>query len=651
MTDPFDQEMRKKLAIETSNVTLPEERKNAIRKAAARETGGCKGKFPLWKPAYHLPFASVALIWALIVIAGMHLFQTEPVVGPGPEGPRPVLPVVGSQENLLQLVSRVQMMPMRRNQSFPAAEFAEDGMVKSAAKAHSETNVQVRGVDEADIIKTDGTYLYQLREKDIIISRIHPAGRMAVVNRIPLEGMYPTEMYLDGSRLVVIGQVIDSAVLQGRMIRHSGSVVLHVYDLTDLQKVRQSRTAELEGNYLSSRKIGPHIYVVTNKWVYAEMLKEEPTVYYRDSLQGAGAVEVGLDRVRYFPDTSLNNYLTLAVLNLSENEPLTVETYLGSGQNLYMSHNALYLAVEGWGQTVNGDTEYSQHTDVHKFAVKGTKVEYAGKGQVPGMVLNQFSMDEYNGYFRIATTLHGEESLNNLYVLDEGMEIAGRLEGLAPRERIYSARFMGDKAYLVTFEMIDPLFVIDLKNPKEPTLLGELKIPGFSTYLHPLDDKTLFGIGRDTEVVTNHGRPAVREKGIKLAIFDVSDFHNPKELYVEIIGDTGTFSEALYNHKALMVMDDIFGFPVSVEKTGSSHAQAFQGGMVYRVSKAGGITKLGEATHIEGTPEYIYSWEAAGDFVKRLLYVDGVIYTISDNAILANTLNAGFTAAGRLSLR
>jgi len=193
-------------------------------------------------------------------------------------------------------------------------------------------------------------------------------------------------------------------------------------------------------------------------------------------------------------------------------------------------------------------------TVIHKLGIADAKVGYEERGEVPGRLLNQFSLDEHDGNLRVATTLEfwtrdSSYQANNVYVLDEELEIIGKLEDLAEDERIYSTRFIGDRLYMVTFKRIDPLFVIDLSDPEKPSVLGELKIPGFSDYLHPYDEDHIIGIGKETG---DNEWGGVSIKGVKVALFDVSDVAEPKQLDQYIIGEAGTDSEALRDHKAFL---------------------------------------------------------------------------------------------------
>jgi len=280
-------------------------------------------------------------------------------------------------------------------------------------------------------------------------------------------------------------------------------------------------------------------------------------------------------------------------------------------------------------------------------------------------LLNQFSMDENREYLRIATTTGStwgtgqNMSQNNVYVLDESMSIVGRIENIAPGERIYSARFMGDRAYLVTFKNTDPLFVLDLKKPTEPKILGALKIPGYSDYLHPYDENHLIGFGKDTIEIENKNAQGevvstqAYYQGMKLALFDVSDVHNPQELYKEIIGDRGTESELLRNHKALLFdkEKELLAFPVTVMKIPAEQKEkdanaimygqfAYQGAYIYQLNLKDGFTLRGRITHLseEDLLKAGYRSYNRENEVKRILYIGDTLYTLSDGMVKAHGL-------------
>ncbi len=294
--------------------------------------------------------------------------------------------------------------------------------------------------------------------------------------------------------------------------------------------------------------------------------------------------------------------------------------------------------------------------------------ECTGQGEVPGTILNQFSMDEHEGYFRIATTT-GEmwstdegTSKNNIYVLNDQMNIAGRLENIAPGERIYSTRFMGDRVYMVTFRNVDPLFVIDLKNPQKPIILGALKIPGYSDYLHPYDENHIIGFGKDTvEIKAGDGSQAFYT-GMKIAMFDITDVTKPREMFKEIIGDRGTESELLHNHKALLFSRErnLLAFPVTVMKVRQKASVSgmpqygefeFQGAYVYRVDLKQGFKLQARISHLTDE-DYLKAggyWYNSNRNVERILYINDALYTLSKARVRAHNLNT-FKEAGNLWL-
>lgn len=306
---------------------------------------------------------------------------------------------------------------------------------------------------------------------------------------------------------------------------------------------------------------------------------------------------------------------------------------------IYASTESLYVTCNEY--TISNESksiarmynQYQNNTKVYKFGLNNGEIDYVANATVPGSVKDQFSMDEYNGYFRIATTHSSKETeyknVNNLYVLDDNMNLVGQLEDLAPDEKIYSVRYMGDLAYVVTFKQVDPLFVIDLSNPAEPKVLGQLKIPGYSDYLHPYDETHIIGFGKDTEDNGN----VVKEKGFKMALFDVSDVSNPKELYSVKIGDSGTYSELLRNHKALLFSKEknIIAFPITVrEKQNNSKyydKTTFEGAIVYGLSLENGFQERARISHNEELS------------VERILYIGDNIYTLSQDLIKITDMN------------
>jgi uncharacterized secreted protein with C-terminal beta-propeller domain len=268
-------------------------------------------------------------------------------------------------------------------------------------------------------------------------------------------------------------------------------------------------------------------------------------------------------------------------------------------------------------------------------------------------------MDEYKGNLRVAVTESpwNNTSQNNVYVLDDTMSVVGKIENIAPGERIYSTRFMGDRAYMVTFKNTDPLFVLDLKVPNKPRILGALKIPGYSDYLHPYDQNHLIGFGKDTIEISNKdgegnvvGSSAYYQ-GMKMALFDVTDVNNPKEMFKELIGDRGTDSELLHNHKALLFdkAKELLAFPVTVMEVKGDKVQenfpqygqfTFQGAYVYKFNLKDGFVLRGKISHLT-EEDYLkagYNYADPEKEVKRIMYINDVLYTLSNGIVKANGL-------------
>ena len=357
---------------------------------------------------------------------------------------------------------------------------------------------------------------------------------------------------------------------------------------------------------------------------------------------------IGFESLRYFPDTVESNLMiTLGFdLELMNKAPHKM-AYLGSSTNLFADSESMIVALDRYHydyRAQGGITMpvFANTTELYKFLLRDGTIRFSAKGSVPGRVLNQFSMDAYNGNYRIATTsgeTWSDTSQNNIYVLDSSMKLKGKLEGLAPGERIFSARFMGERAYLVTFRQVDPFYVIDLKNPSQPAVLGYLKIPGFSDYLHPYDSNTIIGFGKD--IIETANGPVVG--GIKIAMFDVSDVSKPVEKSKILLGSSGSYSEVLYNHRALLFSKDkdLFALPVMLYSgSGTGNRFSFQGAYVYSVNPSTGFVLRGTSTHLT-QPEIDDSalkWYDTSKNVSRIIWSGSRLYTISDYGIKSHDL-------------
>jgi uncharacterized secreted protein with C-terminal beta-propeller domain len=601
------------------------------------------------------------------------------------------------------------------------------GSSEESSVDFSETNIQVEGVDEADIVKTDGKHIYAVVDKDLYIVEAYPAEEAKLIKKISFED-YLTDIYVKDEKLVVFGNVSNYAVFE-KMISSSriwpgpynNQVFLQVFDVSDIKNPIKEKDFKIEGNYFNSRLIGDHLYFIVNNYgLSAEVL---PKVFYQNeelSFDCQDGVKCLNPDIYYF-DIPYDNFNFSSIFSIDlfnpEEDFKNSHYLLPASQNMYVSPNNIYLSytkylneyeiesevlldliyshlsekdrqiieeIKNVSDKILSQTEKKykirnildiyislltvpeqesleeemifaikerypnleneiESTIIYKLSVFNGVVEPMVEGSVPGSLLNQFSMDEYNSYFRVATTKNvnwsrysnSQESSNNVYMLDGNMQIIGSLENMAPGERIYSVRFLGDKGYVVTFEQIDPLFSLDLSNPYSPIISGELKIPGFSNYLHPYGHDKLIGFGQNTETVDDR----VITKGLKLSLFDVSQ-GTPLELDSYIIGDSGSESIALYDHHAFLFSanKNILAIPVVLRDNSNSDywgRVTFNGFMIFEIIDNKFQLK-GEITHLnEGITDFdkFMSYSA-----KRSLYIEDNFYSFSNKLIKINNL-------------
>ncbi len=543
---------------------------------------------------------------------------------------------------------------------------SESAVADTGSTDYSSTNIQVAGVDEADIIKTDGKYVYAVAKQKLII--VQAGSGAEILSQIKLTNFNPIELFIHQNKLLVFGytnqyekSIGEKTTLIAPYPRYSQFMAVKVFDIKNKGNPKQIKTVEFEGSYLTSRKIGENVYFVINSYpkYKPQPLCGDLVPLYREDGQEAKPI-AKCTEIGYIKPIQASNFITIASISMKD-QTINKETIVGSGQNVYASLKNLYIAQTSWpsynkiGVPTSG---YSEKTVITKFSLDKGKLVFQGTGEVKGHILNQFSMDENEGYFRIATTKgqvwnSKEKSTNNVYVLDKTLKQVGKIEDLAPGERIYSVRFMGKKGYVVTFKKVDPLFVLDL-NPKNPKVLGKLKIPGYSDYLHPYDENHLIGIGKEAVEAEDYRTGKQLDfawyQGMKMAIFDVSDVNNPKELHQVVIGDRGTNSEALHNHKAFLFdrEKNLLVLPILLaeikgEKTKANQygEYTFQGSYVYDLTLKNGFKLKGKVTHYDDNQAFKKSgYYFRGDYsVKRNLYIDDNLYTFSDSRLQLNKLN------------
>ena len=532
--------------------------------------------------------------------------------------------------------------------------FMKSSALESNLPDYSKTNIQVEGVDEADLVKTDGEYIYLSSGSRVYIVHAYPAEDLRVESILNFNGSL-MGLFVYGDRLIVFEQIgYGLPYLDGDVKVFPVGYGFHIkiFDVEDKGNPVLKRDLALEGSYLSSRMIDEYLYVVSSQPAVRILDCEGgfdviiPKVYFDGELHLINA-----SQIFYSPNVTdvFCQYIVILAVNVLEDDlkPTCKVVLGGFSSSMYMSINNIYVTMTDCSSNI-------ESTIIHRIRVDDGELIVEASGRVPGRILNQFSMDEYDGYFRIATTtghvarfLSRATSRNHIYILDMNLNVTGRLENLAPGERIYSARFMGDRCYLVTFRKVDPLFVIDLSDPENPRVLGKLKIPGYSDYLHPVDENHIIGIGKET-VEAEEGDFAWYQ-GVKISLFDVSDPEKPKQIVRYVIGDRGTDSPILRDHHAFLfsLEKHLMVIPVLLAEIDSEKYPdgvppnaygdfVWQGVYVFNVD-VDNLTLRGRITHIGDEDEFLKSgfYFSSPYSIKRALYIGNILYTISDGMIKA----------------
>ena len=512
-----------------------------------------------------------------------------------------------------------------------------EGTEASSVPSHSATNIQVTGVDEVDSVKVDDRgYMYVVSGNAVYILKAYPPTQAEMISNLTFDNMYPIGIFINNDKLAVLGSEYNFPITYKRLYVADIKTFVKVYDIEDPHNPSLVRDFTVTGSYFNSRMIGDYVYFVVSKAAYLT----EDNLILPQIISDRRTTEIAPTEIRYFNGTDdYYQYTIFVAMNMKNTteSPVYLTIMLGGTCNMYVSLGNIYITYGNW----NGNTT------IYRIRVQGNNITCEAKGQVPGHERNQFSMDEYDNYFRIETTTWTNWSTQtNLYVLDMNMSLVGKLEGLAPGENFHSARFMGNRAYFVTFKKTDPLFVIDLSQPTSPAVLGELHIPGYSDYLHPYDETHLIGVGKHT-IEAEEGDFAWYQ-GIKMSLFDVSNVTNPVQMDNITIGDRGSDSPVLYDHKAFLFdkSRSLLVIPILEAKIDPSEHSGevppyirgepvWQGACVFDVSLFHGFQQIGNITHLEeGMNIYEESY-----WVKRSLYIEDVLYTISNRKVVLNKLS------------
>ena len=546
----------------------------------------------------------------------------------------------------------------------------------NSTKEHSTTNLQVENVDEADITKTDGDYIYSISENKVIITNVQEPQNIKIETEISTDSDYiPEDLILYKDKLVVIStKYIDY---------NKSNTMVSVYDVITKSSPKIVKEYTLYAKYYTSRCIDGKLYVISS-----DELRMSNDKIIREYVEDNNNKEIALNDIKYLKDLKTKEQTIIAGLDLNTNNDVKINSYLFDVKNAYISENNVYLLNEDYLNRVDkkeplkhlfgtggiigfikymvedyDDYSYDKNTNIYKYEIndKG-EIEYKNKARINGTTINQFSLDEYNGNLRIGLyTTKG----SRVAVFDKELNKIGETSYLSEGEKMYSTRFIGDKAYMVTYKNTDPLYVIDLKDPTNPKVLGKLKIPGYSTYLHPYDEDHIIGIGMQTEekVYRNsYGRITSTSAiitGMKMALFDVSDVNNPIQVSQTIIGDNRTTSAVLTNHKALLFSKEkgLIAIPVNnypsnveIDTTDAENISTLvrdyteyngkytsEGYFVYDINLTDGFKLKGIINH-EMTTNYKPYYQYRSKLLRGL-WIEDNLYTISEETIKVNKLD------------
>jgi len=580
----------------------------------------------------------------------------------------------------------------------------EDELSGDGTTDYSDTNLQVAGVQEADIIKTDGNYIYALSAEYLYIVKAEN-GLLTLVAKTHIlsEDENGTasffEMYITGDKLIALKQTNQYILYDNLLIGEgsddivapdetgsgtepgndggstepnpgtdpgtdpgtvpdpglapepvpidimpifptdSGNVTAVIFDISDKSNPTKVSQLGQKGGYVSSRMVDNYLYLITNYYVYPAVMEKQDVSSYipTTAIEGEEEQPIKPEDIYIAPNPETSSYVTISGIDVENSgDFVSTKAILGSASNVYASLENLYVT------NYDGATEdgyFKDKTAIIKFGIASGHVKQLATGSVYGTIINQFSMDEFNGNFRIATTQSQYKPFSNgdttgistdeggtsnaLFVLDENLKIIGQIGDLAKGEQIYSVRFDGETGYVVTFKQTDPLFAIDLSKPSNPTVLSALKIPGFSEYMEPFGEGLLFGLGKE---MTEDGVMT----GLKLSMFDVSDKKNVNELDKAILTGNYTWAEASYNHKSILVSPEreLIGF--------ASYDSYF----VYHYDKEKGFILL-KQLKLENTGMYYTT--------MRGLYIDDVLYVFTGNQLISMDM-VDYNVMGTLKL-
>ena len=499
-----------------------------------------------------------------------------------------------------------------------AADTAANQKVTGEAD-YSQTNVREAGVDEGDVVKTDGSYLYILKSSGSVRIVDIRGTKMKEIAEIQPEKLNESieDLYLDGDRLMLVTTGYESSMEEAESDMYTVNryqyTALTVYDITEREHPEVTGRITQEGDYRQSRKNGDYVYLLTQ---YSPSLGDS----FEDSsvMPLVNEQKLAISDV-YLPDqTSQPDYLVASGINIQDPENVISSKAIVSGAaDFYMSSDNLFICNNNWN-------DGKSSTEILRFACEDGEITAGAMCELPGFLNDTFSLDEYQGYLRVLLTEDSNGESNSLYILDADMQVTGAIRDLADGETIRSARFMGTIAYFVTFRQTDPLFCADLSDPDNPQILSELKLTGFSSYLHPYGDHLLLGVGYEAEEETGS------QTGVKLSMFDISEPSQVEELDKYVIKGA-SYLPSDYDYKAILADGEknLIGFVCDGEY------------LVFSYDEEKGFQNL--LTYTMSDWEY---WD--GDASCRGVYAGDEFYIVDQDEVLCFDMNQDFTLTDRL---
>lgn len=562
--------------------------------------------------------ACIAIVAVSLNLAFTQSNQKPPVTNNSVQSENAVFNTFSSAKEIKEYFKSIEKNNKSYNffkDTIKGAETAEN----TASLTYSKTNVQVENVDEADIIKNDGKYIYTASSNsENKISIYKPDGKkVKLMSQIEYNNVdddeneaFISDIYIYNNSLIAQSYSYDENSWEYTNI--------DIYSLADIKKPKKIYSFSQQGSYVSSRITNGKLLVVSNRYISSDLCKSDEDYLPKTKINSTEKSLSPKD-ICIVNDSNSESFLIVSEIDLLSKENTAVSKAIaGAGTNIYCNENNLYIANSIWDDQNQArrlkdiSPTLKFNTEIYKIDIT-SGIKFTAKATVSGAVNNQFSMDEYAGNFRIATTASDKKSndINKLYVFDSDLKKLGEVEGFAKGESIQAVRFLGNTAYIITYENTDPLFVIDLSNSQKPEIKGSVKISGFSTNLIPISSNQLLGIGYADDNATPY------TDGIKFALFDVSNPQKPTVLDSKVIHNAT--SEAQDNHKAILV-NGKGSFVIPYEDVNSENGYTFN-------LKAGAIAFEVKDNKINISKKYATKI-LSGDIVRSTVF-DNAVYTFN----------------------